>query len=49
MARRSRGHAPRRHIDWSGVFINDEVTVANAFAEIPIWTPISEDKKATVV
>lgn len=49
MAHRRRSTAPRRHTDWSGIHINEEVTVAQSVLQVPIWTPVAEDKKATVV
>ncbi len=49
MAHRSRGRAPRRNTDWSGIHMSEEITPAQPTVHIPIWTPIAEDKKATVV
>ncbi len=50
MARRhARGTGHRRMTDWSGIHINEEVTPAQPTVHITLWTPISEDKHATVV
>jgi len=49
MAHRRRGNGPQRHTDWSGIKFDENVTTVSPTANVNLWTPVTEDKSATVV
>jgi len=46
---RRRGTGPKRMTDWSGIVFDDNIVTAAPVEHVNLWTPVTEDKHATVV